>query len=132
VLYKSVQFQTPELTKFLMYSEDLSMDRHYWGHHTYHDARYCKHFIGYAIRNSNDTRIQLIQFCIFHYKQFSLRTSRRNGPENEIPIFLSNDQENSCPERHEHEGRSGMVHHVTGKCSSREMMQTEVSVIARR
>jgi hypothetical protein len=30
-------------------------------------------------------------------------------------LFLSNDQENSCPERHKRDGRSEVVHHLTGK-----------------
>jgi len=31
------------------------------------------------------------------------------------PVFLSNDQKTLCLERHEHDGRSGVVHHLTGK-----------------
>jgi hypothetical protein len=34
------------------------------------------------------------------------------------PLFLSNDQETPCPKRHEHNGRSGLVHHLTGKLFS--------------
>jgi hypothetical protein len=30
-------------------------------------------------------------------------------------MFLSNAQETPCPERHEHEGRTTMVHDLTGK-----------------
>jgi len=31
------------------------------------------------------------------------------------PLILSNNKETPCPERHEHDGRSGVVHHLTGK-----------------
>jgi hypothetical protein len=48
------------------------------------------------------------------------KNPKKSNPENVgaveyVPLFLSNDQEASCPERHEHDGRSGVVHHVTGK-----------------
>jgi len=31
------------------------------------------------------------------------------------PLFLSNNQEASCPERHEHDGRSEVVYHLTAE-----------------
>jgi len=31
------------------------------------------------------------------------------------PLFLSNDQETPCPEKHEHDRRSEVAHHVIGK-----------------
>jgi len=32
-----------------------------------------------------------------------------------VPLFLSNDQETPCPERHKHDGKSEVVHRLTGK-----------------
>jgi hypothetical protein len=53
--------------------------------------------------------------------------SRRRNPEgsnleNEgamewVPLFLSSDQETSCPERHRHDWQSEVVHYLTGKLS---------------
>jgi hypothetical protein len=34
-----------------------------------------------------------------------------------VPLFLCNDQEIPCPERREHNERSQVVHHLTGKLS---------------
>jgi len=31
-----------------------------------------------------------------------------------FPLFLSNDQETPCPERHKHNERSEVVYHLTG------------------
>jgi hypothetical protein len=63
-------------------------------------------------------------FALLHNRHCLLQTSRRNTPEklnveNEgtrecIPLFLSNDQEITCPERHTGQ-ESDVVDHLTGK-----------------
>jgi hypothetical protein len=40
---------------------------------------------------------------------------RTGGGQERVPLFLLNDQETPCPERHEHDGRIEVVHHLTGK-----------------
>jgi hypothetical protein len=37
-----------------------------------------------------------------------------------VPFFLSKDQEIHCPERHEHDGRSGVVQHLSGELFPQE------------
>jgi hypothetical protein len=32
-----------------------------------------------------------------------------------VPLFLSNNQETPCPERHKHNGRSEVMHYLTGR-----------------
>jgi hypothetical protein len=41
--------------------------------------------------------------------------SEERGDQGMGPLFLSNDQETPCPERHKHDRRSEVVHHRTGK-----------------
>jgi hypothetical protein len=63
-------------------------------------------------------------FCTFHNKHI-LQTPGRKIPEEskvenegakELVLFiLSSGQETACLERHEHIGRSEMVHHLSGK-----------------
>jgi hypothetical protein len=84
-----------------------------------------KYFIGSALCNSENS-VNLFTFCTFCDKLCLLQTSRRKNVEelnleNERggqvmdPLFLSNDQEIPCPERHECDRRSEMVHHLIGK-----------------
>jgi hypothetical protein len=40
------------------------------------------------------------------------------GPREWVPFFLSNNQETLSPERHGHDERSEVVHHLTGKLLS--------------
>jgi hypothetical protein len=47
-------------------------------------------------------------------KSKGVRSGEQVAPGTEPPI-LSNDQETPCPERHEHKGRSKVVHVQTGK-----------------
>jgi hypothetical protein len=67
-------------------------------------------------------------WCLVKHKDnftLLLQTSRRNirrktNPENEgarewVPLLLSNDQETTYRGRFEHDGRSGVVYHMTGK-----------------
>jgi hypothetical protein len=42
------------------------------------------------------------------------------GAREWVPHFLYSDEEAPCPERQEHDGRSGVVHHLTGKMFPQE------------
>jgi hypothetical protein len=63
-----------------------------------------------------------------HQKKKKRRRRRKKNPkelslENEgarelVPLFVSNDQESTSPERHQHSGRNEVVHHLTRKLFS--------------
>jgi len=42
------------------------------------------------------------------------------GSRNVSPLFLSNGEENPCPERGEHDGCNEVMHHLTGKLFPQE------------
>jgi hypothetical protein len=75
-------------------------------------------------------------FTLFHDKRYLLQNPKIKNPEQsdleiegtrvQIPLFLSNDQETPCPEKHEHEGRSEVMHHLSGKMYHMEMTQITV------
>jgi hypothetical protein len=41
--------------------------------------------------------------------------SGEQGAREWVLLFISNDHETPCPERHQHCGRSEVVHHLNGK-----------------
>jgi hypothetical protein len=93
-----------------------------------------KHFIGNAFCNSDDSVTQHIHILHFFttngvlYKRQEEKNPEELNLENEgtrewVSLFLSNDQETTCPERHDPDGRGEVVHHVTGKLSHRDMTQ---------
>jgi hypothetical protein len=43
-------------------------------------------------------------------------------------IYSFNDQEIPCPERSEHDGRSGLLHHVTGKLFPQLKVKVKLSL----
>jgi hypothetical protein len=49
------------------------------------------------------------------------------GAREWVPLLLSNDQETSCPGRHEHDGINEVVRRLTGKLYHRDTMQSSVS-----
>jgi hypothetical protein len=80
------------------------------------------------------------------FYKLQMKKSRRVKSEEQDsqrigPLFLSKDQETPCPERHKHDRRSEVVHHLTGKlfpqgheakqCSPFCLFQTLVSTYHR-
>jgi hypothetical protein len=61
------------------------------------------------------------------------KNPEESNPENKgatqcVSLFLSNDQETPCPERHEHDWRSEVVCHLTGKLFPHEHVAKQYSV----
>jgi hypothetical protein len=53
-------------------------------------------------------------------------------PREWVSFFLPNNQETPCPERHEHSGKSEMMHHLTGKLFPQRHEKAVLSIIARK
>jgi hypothetical protein len=53
-------------------------------------------------------------------KNLRVYNLENKGARELAPLLLSNDLEICSPERHKHNGRSKVVHHVTGKLSLQE------------
>jgi hypothetical protein len=95
-----------------------------------------KHFIGNALCSSDGSVTRLIHILhlvtiisVFYKtpeETIQSQIWRIRGRRERILLFLSNDQETPCPEGQKRDGRSGMVHHVTGELSPRDMTQCSV------
>jgi hypothetical protein len=129
VLQNLIHVQTLDLTTFLTYSVDLNMDTISGTTHIKTIFSFWtgtgRHFRGNALCSFDDFVTHLIHIMHFSTINSLLHAPRRNNPEESslenkgarewVPFFLFNDQETPCPERHEHDGRSGVVHRLTGK-----------------
>jgi hypothetical protein len=60
------------------------------------------------------------------------RQSEEYGAKKWVPLFLSNDQETPCPERHEHNRRSEVVHHLTVKLFPQGYEAKAFSIITKK
>jgi hypothetical protein len=78
-----------------------------------------KYFIGNAHCSSDEFVMQLIHmfqfFTINIHKKFRESSLENKRTGERIPLFLTSDQEIPGPERHEHDGRNGVVLHLSGK-----------------
>lgn len=94
-----------------------------------------KHFTGNIFCSSDDSVMQFIHILhlfminVFYKpckKKIQSQLWRLRGPGDGGPLSITNNQEAPCPERHEHNNRSEVVHHLLENCSHRDFTQSSI------